>query len=671
MAEHYLGDGTRWRDIWHLNQGRRQADGTTMTTPGTLIPGWTVLLPDDETASTPKANNEPPSTTHSRLTSQLYRITAGDTLSGIATRFLADAHDYPRIQHANQPHIPDPDHIHAGDAITLPDNTHDTGPRTHARGTTHQPQPQTPRPDNQPDPPTPAPSTPEPAPRPSSTTPPPATPSATTKTATPQPQTIPHNPTATETHDTTAWALSTVLSALAVLALLRGKRSRKRGGRHLADPTATRRRRDRPMGDDAVGETSQDSVSATWQQEPDEQLTFADEEEQLPEERFHAGPHTDAAIDRARDLIQRKTQDLQNRDRPTGQHPRSEPTESEKRRDTVSSAPRKSPEKQRESGRSASGPLRSRESEEADPSNADNPSKHGSQHPAGLLHTAPPLKSSVHEAGQAVRTSRWVQTPPRAQTAAPTPTHRPSGDPALPTFPITDSAPSNPESRRVLVKLFGDPAVLDLNGERVQGLRRGAVQVLIYLALHPEGAELNALRELLWPDIAMSRAAKRLSTEIANLRRTMRIALGDPENLAINAVLNTGSRYQMADFVVTDVAAFEKALKVAGHASTSNPARERALREAISLQTGRLAERPALEGVWLHQHRRRLLLDGAKARITLAQSIHAYRPDEALALIREAAHLDPGDQSIQQRVREALNRLAPTAPPREEIHAER
>ena len=45
LSEHYLGQGGRWRELWSLNEGRTQADGTVMTNPGQLRPGWTVLIP--------------------------------------------------------------------------------------------------------------------------------------------------------------------------------------------------------------------------------------------------------------------------------------------------------------------------------------------------------------------------------------------------------------------------------------------------------------------------------------------------------------------------------------------------------------------------------------------------------------------------------------------------
>jgi len=46
LAGAHLGDGAAWRQLWDLNHGRLQADGTTMSTERqALQPGWTILVP--------------------------------------------------------------------------------------------------------------------------------------------------------------------------------------------------------------------------------------------------------------------------------------------------------------------------------------------------------------------------------------------------------------------------------------------------------------------------------------------------------------------------------------------------------------------------------------------------------------------------------------------------
>lgn len=45
IAATHCGGGENWTQIWDLNRGRAQRDGTVMNDPGLLKPGWTVQLP--------------------------------------------------------------------------------------------------------------------------------------------------------------------------------------------------------------------------------------------------------------------------------------------------------------------------------------------------------------------------------------------------------------------------------------------------------------------------------------------------------------------------------------------------------------------------------------------------------------------------------------------------
>jgi hypothetical protein len=47
IAERYLGDGNRYKEIFELNKGRVQPDGGTLTDEETVLPGWVMQLPDD------------------------------------------------------------------------------------------------------------------------------------------------------------------------------------------------------------------------------------------------------------------------------------------------------------------------------------------------------------------------------------------------------------------------------------------------------------------------------------------------------------------------------------------------------------------------------------------------------------------------------------------------
>ncbi|MEZ4479914.1 MAG: LysM peptidoglycan-binding domain-containing protein [Dehalococcoidia bacterium] len=50
IAERLLGDGFRWTELWNLNQHRQMPDGRSFTNPNLIYAGWTLDLPQDETA---------------------------------------------------------------------------------------------------------------------------------------------------------------------------------------------------------------------------------------------------------------------------------------------------------------------------------------------------------------------------------------------------------------------------------------------------------------------------------------------------------------------------------------------------------------------------------------------------------------------------------------------
>lgn len=49
IAERFLGDGMRWREIYELNKSLDQPDGRALTRPDLIRPGWKLYLPADAT----------------------------------------------------------------------------------------------------------------------------------------------------------------------------------------------------------------------------------------------------------------------------------------------------------------------------------------------------------------------------------------------------------------------------------------------------------------------------------------------------------------------------------------------------------------------------------------------------------------------------------------------
>ncbi|RMB57040.1 LysM peptidoglycan-binding domain-containing protein [Tessaracoccus antarcticus] len=144
-AKTYLGDGTRWPEIYQANRGVPQTDGASLTHPDLILDGWHLTIPTGSPIPTP------PTAT---ATMQEVIVGPGDTLWGYAKTYLGDGNRWPEIYHANQglPQeeggaLTNPDLILDGWHLTIPTGSPTPTPTTH---------------DTQPATPTPAPPTPLP-----------------------------------------------------------------------------------------------------------------------------------------------------------------------------------------------------------------------------------------------------------------------------------------------------------------------------------------------------------------------------------------------------------------------------------------------------------------------------------------------------------------------------
>lgn len=61
IAERHLGDGVRWKDIWALNRDRAFPDGRRFTDSDLIQPGWVLVLPDDAVGLGDAESEPPPS----------------------------------------------------------------------------------------------------------------------------------------------------------------------------------------------------------------------------------------------------------------------------------------------------------------------------------------------------------------------------------------------------------------------------------------------------------------------------------------------------------------------------------------------------------------------------------------------------------------------------------
>lgn len=196
---------------------------------------------------------------------------------------------------------------------------------------------------------------------------------------------------------------------------------------------------------------------------------------------------------------------------------------------------------------------------------------------------------------------------------------------------------------RVRLRTMGQPAVLDDDGTPVPGMRGYARQLMVYLALHRRGATFGDIMAAFWPDAHLDPARDRLSTEVGDLRRTIRKAAGDD---TIRPVLNLGRRYQLdPELVDVDLWRFGRAMSAAAAANRDDE-RVRALEQAVAAHTELLAD--GQDWDWIESAREQHRRHGVQARIRLAELIADTQPQRADKLADDAIRLDPYNEAIAQ-----------------------
>ncbi|WP_046565587.1 hypothetical protein [Micromonospora sp. HK10] len=208
---------------------------------------------------------------------------------------------------------------------------------------------------------------------------------------------------------------------------------------------------------------------------------------------------------------------------------------------------------------------------------------------------------------------------------------------AAPDIPAVTSA-------RVQVRILGRPALL-AGGEPVTIRRSAALQVLVFLAVNPEGATTTDLVQAIWPGLSAHAVTGRLYTTLSDLRAAIRTAT------SATVVAHTDDRYHLnPDRVDVDLWRLHAA---AHHAATTLTDPTPAWQTVIDTYTGDLAA--GHTWAWIDPPReaaRRLVLD-AYASAAAAQT----EPQHRLRLLQDAIRVDPYNHTLHQLAADQLEAL--------------
>ena len=200
--------------------------------------------------------------------------------------------------------------------------------------------------------------------------------------------------------------------------------------------------------------------------------------------------------------------------------------------------------------------------------------------------------------------------------------------------------------RPVRVRLLG-PMRIEANGVEVRkGLRGAAREFLALLLTYPEGIDVEVAAEALWPDAPPPRGLERLRTALGNLRTTLRNATGIEKAVVVSYA---AGRYQVQlDLVDADLWRFQTALTAAADAGEP-AARTAALQQVVEAYHGDLAEGERYG--WAEPLRvdlRRRALDAAVKLADLHEGDGDTRA--ALGVVEQAVTWDPYAEELYRRL---------------------
>ncbi|SER77373.1 DNA-binding transcriptional activator of the SARP family [Lentzea xinjiangensis] len=177
-------------------------------------------------------------------------------------------------------------------------------------------------------------------------------------------------------------------------------------------------------------------------------------------------------------------------------------------------------------------------------------------------------------------------------------------------------------------------------------------ELLVFLALHPDGASREALIAALWATSPPERTTNAMNTSLSRLRRALAAATG---NVLSDLVVVGEGRYRLdPDLVEVDYHHFAAAV-AARRSAVTDADRVEAYRRIVDSYTGPLAD--GLSTDWIETAREAIRRDAIDAVAALARALVEDDPQQTLDLLEIARAFDPHNELIYRDIMRLQERL--------------
>jgi DNA-binding SARP family transcriptional activator len=177
-------------------------------------------------------------------------------------------------------------------------------------------------------------------------------------------------------------------------------------------------------------------------------------------------------------------------------------------------------------------------------------------------------------------------------------------------------------------------------------------ELIVLLALNPDGLERGRLAETLWPNSPPDRPFNSLHTTLSRLRHSLASTTADG---VTDLIATSGDRYLLTpDAIEVDYWDFDRALAMRRTAAGAED-RSNACREIVATYTGELAS--GMDAEWLETPREAARRDALDAATELARSVVETDPQQALSLLEMACEFDPLNEQVYCSIIRVQGRL--------------